>query len=53
MYLVYMLETKHLAVLCGYALSIKHSGDICSLPLHSLLLDELSMDKRDSDGFLS
>ena len=31
----------------------KGSGDICRPPLHSSLLDELSMDKRDSDGFIS
>ena len=31
----------------------KSSGEICRSPLPSLLLDELSMDKRDSNGFFS
>ena len=31
----------------------KSSADIYWLPLPSSLLDELSMDKRDSDGFFS
>ena len=31
----------------------KSSGDICWPPLPSSLLDKLSMDKRDSDGFFS
>ena len=31
----------------------KNSGDTCSPPLPSSLLDELLMDKRDSDGFIS
>ena len=32
---------------------LKSSDDICWPPLSSSLLDELSMDKRDSDGFFS
>ena len=32
---------------------LKSSGDICWSPLPSLLLDQLSEDKRDSDGFFS
>ena len=31
----------------------KRSSDICQRSLPSSLLDELSMDKRDSNGFLS
>ena len=31
----------------------KSSGDICWSPLPSLLLGQLSVDKRDSDGFFS
>ena len=33
--------------------SFKSSGDICWPPWPSSLLDELSIDKRDSDGFIS
>ena len=42
-------------VLCDFIEStlLKSSGKICGSPLPSLLLDELSMDKRNSDGFFS
>ena len=50
---LFMAISTH--VLCGFRWKcfFKSCGDICWSPLPSLPLDELSIDERDSDGFIS
>jgi hypothetical protein len=48
-----ILMVSELYTLCGFSQKLKCFGVICWSPTPSLLGSELSMDKRDSNGFFS